>query len=198
MKKAFKFFAIALLAGTVMISCNKDEEENGGNNETPGDPILLETNFDNGMPDTYTILDNDGDGDTWECKGLNMGVDESDCATSCSYINNFGPLEPDNYMITPAITIPNGKYSISWQVRAQDPNYPGEVYDVYVGTLENGTFTSLGTLHHETIESDAWKTRTIDLSAYAGKTVSFAFRHHDVTDMYWMHIDNIKVFDNTL
>lgn len=35
--------------------------------------------------------------------------------------------------------------------------------------------------------------RAVDLSAYKGQTVYFAFRHHDVSDMFFLDIDDLMV-----
>ena len=39
----------------------------------------------------------------------------------------------------------------------------------------------------------SWVKRSVDLSSYAGKNVNIAFRHHNVTDQYYLLIDDITL-----
>lgn len=202
MKRTFQLLAIAFVAGGMMLctSCKTDPQDtNTDTNGTgTGDPVLLTEAFESGIPSTWSVLDNDGDGHNWEAAATGLyGVDSSLCVMSASYINNVGALTPDNYMITPAIKIPNNGYHISWAVAAQDASYPADVYDVYVGTISDGTFTAIKSIYNETISSATFETRTVSLADYAGQTVAFAFRHHDCTDNYIMKIDNVKVSNVT-
>lgn len=42
---------------------------------------------------------------------------------------------------------------------------------------------------------DGWMYREVDLSAYAGKTIYVAFRHHGCTGQYLMRLDDIFVYN---
>ena len=203
MKKSFKFMAIAAIAfGMCMaVACNKDEGDgdgngnnNGGNDNGPA--TLVDEAFENGIPTTWQTLDVDGDGDTWQVMDGAFGVDSSKCACSQSYDNNVGALTPDNYLVTPEVTLA-GEYTLTFQVNAQDASWAAEHYAVLVGTIQNGAFVSQGTLLEEDVvpskASSPWQTKTISLKNYKGKTVSIAFRHFNCTDMFRMNIDNVKI-----
>lgn len=203
MKKVFRFFTIAAIAFgmTMAVSCNKDDDDNGGNggnggNTDNGPAVLVDEAFESGIPTTWQTLDVDGDGDTWQVLDGSYGVDGSKCACSQSYDNNVGALTPDNYLVTPEVTLA-GEYTLTFQVNAQDASWAAEHYAVLVGTIQNGTFVSQGTLLEEDVVSgkdqSPWQTKTLSLKDYKGKTVSIAFRHFNCTDMFRMNIDNVKI-----
>ena len=211
MKKSFRFFAIALISmGMVMaVSCGKDNEGDG--NDTPGNrgnvnnlPTTIDEGFETGVPEGWTNIDADGDGFSWEIGyGPNsgrpgpysQGMDGSNCILSASYDGDFGPLTPDNYLVSPEIYIPaEGSHTLTWYDAAQDPAYPAEHYAVYVGTLSNGTFTPMGEpIFSITLSSGEFIQRSVSLDSYKDKDIRIAFRHFGVTDMFYMKLDNVKV-----
>ena len=140
------------------------------------------------------MVDNDGDGygwdnNTWSASYANTG---SKLIASASYINNVGALTPDNWMILPAMAIPAGtQYTLSWYAR--DFQYT-ESYGIFIGTT--GTVAALSaTTPVATFTTNGvdYEKKSVDLSAYAGQTIYIAFRHYNVTDMYWLMIDDIRV-----
>ena len=202
MKKVFRIFTIAAIAfGMSMTVACTDDNEGGGNNNGNGNggnenlPTTIDENFDNGIPTTWTNIDADGDGYKWENTLATQSGAESDpypCAMSASYRNNEGALYPDNYLVSPKIKIP-ANATLTYEVGGIDANYYAENYTVYLGTVQNGTFSATATLLNETVPSVDATLRTIDLSAYAGQNLCVAFRHHDITDMYYITLDNVKV-----
>ena len=142
----------------------------------------------------WTDIDNDGDTYSWASTlGTTIEAYEGNgCMLSNSYVNNVGAVEPDNWLVSPALAIPSEGAKLTWYVAAQDPSWPSENYDVMIstGTALSG-FTSL---FNETLESGDWEQRSVNINGnWAGKTVYIAFRHHDVTDMFAMKIDNVNV-----
>lgn len=150
--------------------------------------------FENGLPSSFTFVDNDNDGYGWDNTtwGASYAHSGSGLIASASYINSVGVLTPDNWMILPAMSIPSGTdYTLSWYER--DYNYT-ESYSIYVGTT--GTVAALSASAPVQTFSTTGATYTqkvVDLSAYAGQTIYIAFRHWNVTDMYWLMIDDIRV-----
>lgn len=153
----------------------------------------LTEDFNNGIPSTWTTIDNDGDGYGWE--GITLSQDGSNKgAASYSYINGTGALTPDNWLVTPAVTI-GTVYTLSYKVASGDPNYPDEQYAVYVATSNTvDAFLATTAVHEETLsEGGVFKTVTIDLADYANQTVYIAFRHYNSSDQYCMVIDDVRV-----
>ncbi len=182
---------------TMTVACGNEGEEggeNGGTNEGPAEPDLVDENFDAAsMPSTWTLIDADGDGINWAIFP-EYGIDGGNCIMSGSYDNNIGVLTPDNYIVSPEMHVHStGGYTLTWYVAAQDPNYPADFYTVYAGTLENGVFTPKATLYSETLSSANFAQRSVSLDELKGQDVRIAFRHHNSEEQYIMKIDNVKV-----
>ncbi len=174
-----------------------------GKAQTP----LLSENFNAGLPDTWTTIDADGDGHDWH--NMNMvghSGNEGDVAiTSQSYLSGQGggPLYPDNWLITPSITIPStGVYELTFWVCAQDASYPAEHYGVYITTSTTGIDnpSNYTLLFEETIDANggtreqgAWKMKTQSLQNYAGQTIHIAFRHFNVSDQFYINLDDVCI-----
>ena len=164
---------------------------------------ILQESFDAGsLPSGWTTLDQDGDGYTWDAESpVNNGFTPyagAGCISSASYINNLGALTPDNWLITPALSIPAGQSTvISWWVAGQDPSYCQEHYEVLVSTSGTAASDFNSTpIYEETVATgrDDYQNRIVDLSAYAGQTIHIAFVHNETTDMFWLNLDEVSVY----
>lgn len=159
---------------------------------------LLTEGFEGTFPPaSWSLVDADGDTHNW-IQGTTPGQtahtgDKS--AVSESWITPPATvLTPDNWMISPAITITAGSTtaSVNWWDAAQDPNYPAEKYGLYVSTTD-ATPASFTQLAVTTLSTDAWTERTQDLSAYVGQTIYLAWRHFESSDNFQMKIDDVVV-----
>ncbi|MBR6291782.1 MAG: C10 family peptidase [Bacteroidales bacterium] len=138
----------------------------------------------------WTTLDIDGDGYSWTTTPV---ANLTGSIGSASYINEVGALTPDNWLISPQMQFATGStYTLSWKTWALDASYYAEHYGVYVSTT--GTATSnFNLVQQYTMASADTTTMTLDLSSYAGQTIYIAFRHWNVTDEYWMMLDDISI-----
>ena len=178
---------------------------------------LFEDYFTNGM-DNWTTIDADGDGYTWvlgsECGGVylveggslsNTGHNASgDMVASGSYSNmsGVGALTPDNYLVSPQVTLGG---SITFWACAQDASYPAEHFGVAVSTTGNTDAADFTTIAEWTMTADgsgteggakvqgSWGKFTVDLSAYAGQDGYVAIRHFDCTDKFMLIVDDIVI-----
>ena len=160
---------------------------------------LLNENFDNGaIPAGWTTFDNDMDGYIWSHNSStdlssSLGHDgSSGFMTSASYMNNIGALTPDNWLITPAVTLTNNDTLSFWV--ASVASYPQEHYGVYVTTSNdymNADNYSL--LFEETLTQGAWQQKIVPLQDYAGQTVHIAFRHFNCSDWFYLEIDDVTI-----
>lgn len=144
----------------------------------------------------WTVLDADGDGYSWDPSVFSSSEQAhtgSGCISSASYINGPGALNPDNWLISPQIYLPqdNG-FTLSFYVGAVDQSYYEEHYGVYISTtgMNPSDFTLLQQFDVTTV---SWTQKTINLDAYAGQHVYIAFRHFDSYDVYWMKLDDVTV-----
>lgn len=173
--------------------------------------VLLSESFDTGkMPEGWTTIDSDGDGHAWDPAFLfdfgGQGHNGSiGLISSASYIYYVGILTPDNYLISPELSLINGG-ALSFWVCAQDIGHPAEHYAVYASTGGNAPADFTILLLEETIENKAvqsmrkcseprfqtpWKKKTVTLPA---GTKYVAFRHFDCSDMYRLCLDDVKIF----
>ncbi|MBQ7161444.1 MAG: choice-of-anchor J domain-containing protein, partial [Clostridia bacterium] len=112
--------------------------------------------------------------------------------TSYSYRNGVGSFQADNWMITPAIEIPDRNYATHMTFYATNINssYP-EAVDVCVGSsADPASMTVIQTVAPSTGTS-SWSFYDVDLSDYAGQTVYVGF-HDTCYDQYELWMDDIE------
>jgi hypothetical protein len=164
------------------------------------DPVISQFPWSEGFegmnfpPPHWTLLDVDADQNAWfryTVAGSSHTGNAS--AASASWLSGNG-LNPDNWMITPPIEIPdnNQDYMLDWWVAAQDPEWPSDHYGVYVSTTDTDP-ASFSLLHQETLTTTSWLYRYVDLSDYAGERIYIAFRHFNSSDMFFVKIDDIRI-----
>ena len=188
--------------------------------------VYAEQNFDENSMGDWTTIDADGDGYDWvlgsQCGGVYLveggslagsGHNSSaDLIVSGSYSNvsGVGALEPDNYLVSPQVTLGG---TISFWACGQDASYAAEHFGVAVSTTVNDdaaafttiqewTMTAKGsgtkanpstTRSGESLRAGTWYQYTVDLSEYAGQTGYVAIRHFGCTDMFMLDVDDIVI-----
>jgi hypothetical protein len=160
----------------------------------PGDDFFED--FEAGtLPTGWVTYDEDGDGYIWDNSAIEFDVFEAHsglyCMTSASYRNDVGALNPNNWLVTPAIAV-TAESELNFWVSAQDAAWSDEQYYVKVSTTGNAVADFTETIH-DAVSPAAWGEVTLDLSAYAGETIYIAFQHADVTDMFFIKIDDVLV-----
>ncbi|MBR5930280.1 MAG: choice-of-anchor J domain-containing protein, partial [Prevotella sp.] len=167
------------------------------------DPIIEET-FENGIPSTWTLINNDEDEYNWlaisdipstysyyaEMDLSGWAHKGSDAATSASYVNGIGALTTDQYLITPQLTL-NGTLRFFATSTYSDP----DTYEVLLSTTgtDIADFTiTLQEMGPATYNS--WDEVVIDMSAYAGQQGYIAI-HHVANDKYFLVIDDFGLYN---
>ena len=202
-KKLILFLMLALLGSTPFLRAD-----------------VTSYGFETGMPEGWTVIDANGDGYTWcltsaipttwtyyASVSLDWYRTGTDAICSGSFINGVGAITPDEYLVTPLVTLSSGS-SFSFWAAAADASYPAEHFGVFVS--DNGT--SGWTMVNEwtlTAKSGGqnggrasrngngaklatWHEFTVDLSAYAGDKY-IALRHFNCNDQYIMAVDDITI-----
>ena len=174
--------------------------------------------FENGLPEGWTTKDADGDGYNWvldtqaeSAYGYdqsNAGFNGSHMILSGSYHKTAGALHPDNYLVSPKVTLRSGS-TLSFWAGAQDYQYPAEHFGVCVsdnGTsdwtmVQEWTMEAKGASGDKgfgrdgnTRDQGRWYYFSVDLSAYAGQRY-IAIRHFDCSDQFFLNVDNIRLGD---
>ena len=175
----------------------------------------LTYDFEDNSMQGWTTIDADGDGYDWMLASSTMGTGygyngSTDCVLSQSYNNNAGALNPDNYLVSPQMTLGG---SISFWACAQDNAWASEHFGVAVSTTNNISASAFTTIQEWTMTAKGmgaptdhtrsgnraqgnWYQYTVDLSAYTGQTGYVAIRHFNCTDMFYIDVDDITVGSN--
>jgi len=121
---------------------------------------------------------------------------------SQSYDNNYGALTPDNWLVTPAVTLCENS-TFSFYACAQDNAWASEHFGVAVsedGTnftmVQEWTMTAKGERYdgpRGMRDQGNWYQYTVDLGAYAGEGRKIAIRHFNCTDWFYLDIDDIQL-----
>ena len=108
----------------------------GGSGDT------FSVDFEAGMPAGWTTIDGGNpSGYGWQLASNKLGTGYGhngsvDCVLSQSYDNNYGVVYPDNYLVSPQVTLAAGS-TFSFYACAQDASYAAEHFGVFVS--DNGT-----------------------------------------------------------
>ena len=149
------------------------------------------------LPAGWTIIDADGDGHNWEMAwdGETPHFTQYEghyCIVSGSYDKDTStPLTPDNWLITPKVTLGSG--ASAW-LRGQDDGYSAEHFAFYVSTTDTDP-SSFTKVSNEYVSTNEYREYTADLSAYAGQQGYVAIRHYNVTDMFYLNVDNFSIYN---
>ena len=175
--------------------------------EPEPDPTWLE-DFESTLTG-WTLIDSDGDGYNWQPGSSPEIAVHSGTGSlySESYSFDAGALTPDNWAFTPGISLTSGNYLSFW-VAAQDSSYTEEHYAVYITDQapDASNLTSCVRLHEETIDgidaatpietSGDYRRFIIAIpDQFANKTVYIGFRHFGCTDMFYLNLDDVAIFD---
>ncbi|MBR4829304.1 MAG: choice-of-anchor J domain-containing protein [Muribaculaceae bacterium] len=182
-----------------------EENPGPGPGGCEGDEFTVD--FESGMPTGWTTIDADGDGYNWMLASTSMGTGyghngSSDLILSQSYNNNVGALNPDNYLVSPAVTLCEGSTFSFWAC-AQDNAWASEHFGVAVSETGTGNWTMVqewtmtakgeGKSPRGMNEQGNWYNYTVDLSAYAGEGRYIAIRHFNCTDWFYLDVDDIQL-----
>lgn len=160
-----------------------------------GDVIFFE-DFEKGLPATWTVIDNDGDGYNW--KGfINNGTENKtnthsgDGAVASSSYEDYAPLKPDNWLVTPQLNL-QGTMKV-W-LCAQDINYSDEHFAIYLSTTGTNIADFKTVLVDESIATSNYVEYSADLSAFTGQQGYIAIRHFNCSDNYRLNVDDFGIF----
>ena len=198
--KVVRIFLITtfLVMSTIVVNADTDNLKG-----MPSALDVLTEGFEGGsIPDGWLNIDYDDDSYDWDLVSPPGMPSHSGfySAASASFINGVGPLTPDNWLIMRALTV-SATSELTYWVAAQEPSWSQEHLEVWISTSGRAIpddFTDEVDSFALTAGSSDWSERTVDLSPYDGENIYIAFRHTDVTNMFWIKIDDITVTDVTI
>ena len=185
-----------------------------------GNASTFDVDFEAGMPEGWNVIDGNNDGWTWcltsaipstwtyyASLSLDWYHGGTNAICSGSYINGVGALNPDEYLVSPQVTLAAGS-QLSFWVAATDASYPADHFGVFVSDNGTSDWTSVqewtlagkksgmmggaASRDGEGLRLGNWYNYTVDLSAYAGQKY-IAFRHFNCYDQYIMCLDDITL-----
>ena len=187
----------------------------------PGGASTFSVDFEGtSLPEGWTVIDGNNDGYTWCLTSaipttwtyyasltLDWYHNGTNAICSGSYINGVGAITPDEYLVSPQVTIANGS-QLSFWVAAADASYPADHFGVFVSDNGTSNWTSVqewtltakkaglaggrASRDGEGLRLGNWYNYTVDLSAYAGNKY-IAFRHFNCNDQYIMVLDDVEL-----
>tara|TARA_B100001175_G_scaffold281907_1_gene260604 strand:- start:2273 stop:3424 length:1152 start_codon:yes stop_codon:yes gene_type:complete len=209
---------------TIRSVCGDDEysdwEQNPNNNGNGPDifttsncpssyslPYLNDFNDPDIWTNCQTFYDNDSDQQFWFYVNYTVDAAGNNVAASASWNSGTATaLFPDNWLIMGPIDLTNHTDALlEWKVRGIDPDWCQENYSVYVGSSNNYNDLINGSVsYNETIAvggdacGNTFADRSLDISAATGGLVYIGFRHHDITDVFVLNVDDVSVTSSTM
>ena len=147
--------------------------------------------------DCWTVYDIDGDGHSWvtsEDMSNSISFSGSNAIGSASWIYGNGALTPNNWIVSPQITLPaEGNIVLAWMEMANHPSDYTEHYALYISTNGPDLFDFSKVWEGTVPSGQNWRQVTQSLNAYRGQTIHIAFRHYNCTDLFWLVLDDIRI-----
>lgn len=138
----------------------------------------------NTLPQNWSLLDNDADGNNWSISNINPHSIPY-CMESIS-----GNLNPDNWLVTPTITLGNHPV-LSWWVAGNNDDEQDDLYAVYIATPSSPNFTIQ--LLQEMTSSGNWTRKSFNLNSFVDQSVKLAFAHRYSTGGHKVKLDDIAI-----
>ncbi|MCI5056565.1 MAG: lamin tail domain-containing protein, partial [Flavobacteriales bacterium] len=170
------------------------------------DSILYIQDFQGGIPNDFTIWNFDSltpstsvafVNDAWvSIEDPNFPGSGDSIAVSTSWYQET-PSIANDWMVTPPITLTNNNI-LRWLASASSATWP-DGYEVRISTTtpDTNAFFSNPAIFAVPAENAFWTEHIIDISAYAGQTVYFAFRNNS-NFQELLYIDEIVVAQKSL
>jgi len=164
--------------------------------------ILLQTDFESGIPAAYTSINYDGLTpapvvstyvDAWNAV-INPTDPTDTVAGSTSYFSPIG--KADRWLITPQLVLGSFGNYLNWEARSQDASYPDD-YLVLLSTTGTSKTDFKDTIGNIQGEYAAWTTRSISLTdkGFDDSTVYIAFVNR-TNNGFKLYLDDIQVSSN--
>jgi hypothetical protein len=150
---------------------------------------IFSEDFTTGLDTTWRTYDVDGDGWNW------LYDSYSEAMLSYSYdTDNYNPITPIDYLITPKITIPSTGANLSFNAWAVDDWFPYDHYFIRVSPSGSDDVDSFYTTIYYDSVPDVPQNYQVSLAQFAGQQIRIAFVHVDTVDYWAMAIDDVEVF----
>ncbi|MBR6878056.1 MAG: choice-of-anchor J domain-containing protein [Bacteroidales bacterium] len=185
--------AVVTTGSTVQLRWSSNQESYNVNYRK----VLFYEDFENGLPDTWTTIDNNGDGYNWYVDNDTEQVHGgTHMAASASYVFDSGDhiLSPDNWLITPQVELKGTMGVWLRSVLSWEPDH----FAIYVSTTGNSVEDFNTILVAETSAGGEYTEYTADLSSYNGQEGYIAIRHFNSEGKMRLVLDDFRIYDNEI
>ncbi len=151
--------------------------------------------FENGIPSTWTVVDNEGTGVVWDVTGSGTCAGDSNYTNgsgkaACVNSDAVGTVEFDTELRTNAITIPASATSATLRYTANYQNYNNRDFlDLDISTDGGVTWTTLLSWNEDhpvgSLYSPPGEDVVVDLSPYIGQTIILRWHYYDPNSGDW-------------
>ncbi|MEY3845615.1 MAG: hypothetical protein RL293_2037 [Bacteroidota bacterium] len=164
-----------------------------------GQTVVLSTDFQQGIPTNYTLVDNDGNTPDplvaeYTSAWITVVDPENALDTVAASTSFFTTMDSaSRWMITPPLALGAFGNYIEWNAKSQDPSYPDD-YLVLVSTTDNQLSSFTDTIGYIKEENFEWTNREVNLftEGYHDQTIYVAFVNRTY-DGFKLYIDDIEV-----
>lgn len=152
---------------------------------------ILNESFESGsIPTGWTVIDQDNDNNDWFVNSSSH-TGTYGISSESFIVNTYQDLTPDNWLITPLLTI-SGNTTLTFFVKSASDFYD-EHYGVFIDTTGSTNPANFFSVMSETMPyGGQWIAKTVDLSNYSGN-IRIAFRHFQCTGLEMLSLDDIVV-----
>ncbi len=167
------------------------------NTGSDGYAFDFEQDYVEGRLIDWTTIDADGDSYNWTLSPIGEGYGHNGSngvMMSYSYSNFAGALTPNNYLVSPKLTITANNHYVTFYAAALDEAYPSDHFGLAVSTT--GTQATDFTMLQEwtmTAKQGNWYEYTVNLNAYVGQEIYIAIRHFNSQDNFCLCVDDVFV-----
>lgn len=161
--------------------------------------VILSTDFQQGIPANYSIVDNDGSTPDplvaeYTSAWISVVDPENALDTVAASTSFFTTLDSaSRWMITSPLVLGTFGNYIQWNAKSHDPSYPDD-YLVLVSTTDNQLSSFTDTIGYIEEENFEWTNREVNLftQGYFDQTIYVAFVNVTL-DGFKLYIDDIEV-----
>ena len=158
--------------------------------------VLFSQDFESGTLAPMTAVDKDGKTVNTNVSGIAGPTFQvvQQTATNKMVVSTSWFTPPgiaDDWLISPALTIPDSNYFLIWEAYSPDAAYR-DGYEVRISTTDNQTPSFTTVVLDVDAETTTISKRAVNMNAYVGQTIYFAFRNNS-NDKFLLFMDNIQV-----
>ncbi|MFA8299234.1 MAG: choice-of-anchor J domain-containing protein [Hyphomicrobiales bacterium] len=143
----------------------------------------------------WSTIDGDGDGNEFfRIKNYSLAPDLAHTGEHCVASESRGAedkiLHPDNYLISPKVSVKDGDKLTFW-IGAVSKMAPNENFSIKISTKENKLQDFEEILLGNQLTKLGYTLYELDLSKYAEKDIFIAFEHHNVSNESQLILDDV-------